>query len=124
MLNMLINVYKIYIQGPCQSMLSIADYALFLVAFATTAVFLLQLLVSRYIDSVRTTRCLAMDIFVNPHRKHLLRHWFYCCVRVLRPLPRNGSTLLLVAYLLRACLPRRSLAMGLYVTILKLNLKK
>jgi hypothetical protein len=42
-----------------------------------------------------------MDI-CELHRKHLLQHWFYCCVRVMRALPRNGSTLLLVAYLLRA----------------------
>jgi hypothetical protein len=63
-------------------------------------------------------RCLAMDL-CEPHRKHLLRHWFYCCVRVhvFRALPRNESSLLLVAYLLRACLPRRSLAMNLYVTL-------
>jgi hypothetical protein len=36
-------------------------------------------------------RSLAMDI-CEPHRKPLLRHWFYCCVRVFRALPRNGST--------------------------------
>jgi hypothetical protein len=30
---------------------------------------------------------------MNPHRKHLLRHRFYCCVCVLRALFRNGSTL-------------------------------
>jgi hypothetical protein len=36
---------------------------------------------------------------------------------LLQALPRNGSTLLLVAYLLRACLSSRSLAMGLHVTI-------
>jgi hypothetical protein len=45
-----------------------------------------------------------------------------CCtpvllVRVLRALPSNGSTLLLVAYLLRACLPSRCLAMGICVTL-------
>jgi hypothetical protein len=38
-------------------------------------------------------------------------------VRLLRELPRNGSTLLLVAYLLRACLLSRFLAMGLHVTV-------
>jgi hypothetical protein len=32
-----------------------------------------------------------MDI-CEPHRKHLLRHWFYCCVRVFRALLRNWST--------------------------------
>jgi hypothetical protein len=32
-----VNTYTIYIQGLCQSRLSTADYALFLVAFATTA---------------------------------------------------------------------------------------
>jgi hypothetical protein len=62
-------------------------------------------------------RCLAVDI-CEPHRKHLLRHRFYCCVFVLEALPRNGSTLLLVAYLLRVCLPSRSPTMGLHVTIL------
>jgi hypothetical protein len=46
-----------------------------------------------------------------------LRHWFHCCVRVLRTLPRNGSTLLLVECLLRNCLQRRSLTVGLHVTI-------
>jgi hypothetical protein len=57
-----------------------------------------------------------MDI-CEPHRKHRLRHRFYCCMRVLRALSRNGSTVLLVAYLLRAYLPSRSLTMGLHVTI-------
>jgi hypothetical protein len=38
-------------------------------------------------------------------------------VCVLLELPRNGFTLLLVAYLLRACLQSRSLATGLHVTI-------
>jgi hypothetical protein len=28
----------------------------------------------------------------EPHRKPLLRHWLYFCVRVFRSLPRNGST--------------------------------
>jgi hypothetical protein len=77
---------------------------------------------SRYIDSGRTTaqkhtRCPAMDI-CEQNKKHLLRHRFYCCVGVLWALPRNGSTLLLVEYLLRACLPSCSLGMDLYVTIL------
>jgi hypothetical protein len=36
-------------------------------------------------------RYLAMDI-CKLHRKSLLRHWFYYCVRVFRALPRNGST--------------------------------
>jgi hypothetical protein len=36
-------------------------------------------------------RYLTMDI-CEPHRKLLLRHWFYCCVRVFRTLLRNGST--------------------------------
>jgi hypothetical protein len=66
--------------------------------------------------STENTRCLAVDIWES-HRKHLLQHWFYCCVRVLRELPRNGSALL-VEYLLRACLPRRSRAVGLYIAIL------
>jgi hypothetical protein len=30
-----------------------------------------------------------MDI-CEPHRKHLLRHWLYCCTRVFRALPTNG----------------------------------
>jgi hypothetical protein len=55
----------------------------------------------------------------EPHRKHLFRHWFYCWVHIFRALPRNGSTLLLVEYLLRSCLPKRSLATGLHVTTLK-----
>jgi hypothetical protein len=38
-------------------------------------------------------------------------------MRVLRVFPINWSTLLLVAYLLRACLLSRSLAMALHVTI-------
>jgi hypothetical protein len=50
------------------------------------------LLSSRYIGSGRTT---AMNIY-EPQRKHILRHRFYCWVRVLRALPRNGSTVLLV----------------------------
>jgi hypothetical protein len=36
-------------------------------------------------------RYLAMDI-CELHRKHFLRHWFCCYVRVFRALPRNGST--------------------------------
>jgi hypothetical protein len=60
---------------------------------------------------------LATYICANPHRKHLLQHRFYCCVRVLRVLPRNWSTLLLVAYLLWTSLPRRSLATDLHVTL-------
>jgi hypothetical protein len=39
------------------------------------------------------------------------------CVRVLRALPRNGSTLLLVVYLFWAWLLSRCLAMGLHVTV-------
>jgi hypothetical protein len=57
-----------------------------------------------------------MNVY-EPHRKHLLRHRFCSCVRVVLSLPRNESTLFLVAYLLRTCLPSRSLAMDLYVTI-------
>jgi hypothetical protein len=51
--------------------------------------------------SLRSNHCtenirrLAMDI-CELHRKHLLWHRFYCCVRVLLALPRNRSTLLLV----------------------------
>jgi hypothetical protein len=78
-------------------------------------------LASLYIDSGRTTAQKThfawQWIYGNPNRKHLLRHRFYCCLRVLRTLPRNGSTLFLVPYSLRACLPSRSLAMGLYVTV-------
>jgi hypothetical protein len=48
----------------------------------------------------------------------LFQYRFYCCVRVLRVLLRNGSTLLLVTYLLLACLPCCFLAMGLHVTVL------
>jgi hypothetical protein len=36
-------------------------------------------------------RFLAMDT-CEPHRKHILRHWYHCCVHVFRELPRNGST--------------------------------
>jgi hypothetical protein len=36
-------------------------------------------------------RYLAMDE-CEPYIKHFLRHWFYCYVRVFRPLPRNRST--------------------------------
>jgi hypothetical protein len=50
-------------------------------------------------------RCLAMDI-CEPRRKYLLQQRFSCCGR-----------LEMVAYLLRACLPSRSLAMDLHVTI-------
>jgi hypothetical protein len=39
------------------------------------------------------------------HRKHLLEHLFSCWLRVLQVLPNNGSTLLLVAYLLAELLP-------------------
>jgi hypothetical protein len=46
-----------------------------------------------------------------------LRHHFYCCMHVLQALPRNGSVLLLVEYLLQVCLLRRSIAMDLHVTI-------
>jgi hypothetical protein len=80
-----------------------------------------QLFLASRIASVPTTaqktHPLPNNGYVNPHRKHLLRHPFYCCVRVLRALPKNGSTLLLVVYLLRASLPSRSLATGLHVTV-------
>jgi hypothetical protein len=36
-------------------------------------------------------RYLAIDI-CERHRKHLLRHWLYCCVHVFRAFPRNGSS--------------------------------
>jgi hypothetical protein len=36
-------------------------------------------------------RYLAMDI-CKPHRRAILRHWFYFCMCVFRALPRNGST--------------------------------
>jgi hypothetical protein len=67
--------------------------------------------------TAQKTYQLPSNWYMRTHRKHLLRHRFYCCVHVLRALPRNGSTLLSVAYLLRACLPSRSLAMDLHVTI-------
>jgi hypothetical protein len=38
-------------------------------------------------------------------------------MRLLRSLPRNGCTVLLVAYLLRACLPSPYLATGRHITI-------
>lgn len=53
----------------------------------------------------------------DPHKKRFLQHLFHCCVRLLRALPSNGSTLLSFEYLLRASLPSRSLAMGHNVTI-------
>jgi hypothetical protein len=28
----------------------------------------------------------------EPHRKHLMRHWFYFCMHIFHALPRNGST--------------------------------
>jgi hypothetical protein len=57
--------------------------------------------------------------YMHTHIENLShKHWFCCCVHVLWALPRNGSTLLLVAYLLRVCLPSHSLAMGrLHVTL-------
>jgi hypothetical protein len=73
--------------------------------------------------STQNISCPAMNIS-DRHWKHLLQHRLYCCVRVLRALPRNGSTLLLVEYLLGACLPRRSLAMGLHVTIWSMSSTK
>jgi hypothetical protein len=73
--------------------------------------------------STENIRCPAMDT-CEPHRKHLLRHQLCCCVRVLRALPRDGSTVLLVEYLVRACLPRRSLAMSLHLTVTICILKK
>jgi hypothetical protein len=42
---------------------------------------------------------------------------FCCCVRVLWSLPSNRSTLMLAAYLLRACLLSRCLAMSICVTV-------
>jgi hypothetical protein len=54
----------------------------------------------------------------DPHKKYLLQHLFYGCLRVLRALPSNGSTLLLVAYLLPACLLSRCLTMGICIKIL------
>jgi hypothetical protein len=66
---------------------------------------------------LRIRRNVLSTCLINPHRQHLLQHLFYCCVSVLQALPSNGSTLLLVEYLLRACLPSRCLAMGMCVTI-------
>jgi hypothetical protein len=65
--------------------------------------------------STENIRCLAMDLCEPTYR-------FYRCVRVLRALPRNASTLLLVTYFLRAYLTSRSLTVGLHVTIVTLNL--
>jgi hypothetical protein len=31
-------------------------------------------------------------VLCEPHRKHILRRWFYSCMRLFRALPRNGST--------------------------------
>jgi hypothetical protein len=67
--------------------------------------------------NVFTESLLSNGHGADPHRKHLLQHLFYCCVSVLRTLLNNGSTLLLVVYLLRACLQSRCLAMGTCVTI-------
>jgi hypothetical protein len=67
--------------------------------------------------NVFTQSLLSNGHAAGQHRKHLLQHLFYCCVRVSRALPSNAPTLLLVAYLLRACLPSRCLAMGICVTI-------
>jgi hypothetical protein len=70
MLNMLINIYIKYIQGLCQSRISTADYALFLVASATRAAYLfLTAWDPRYIASGWT------------HRKH---RFLYCCVLIQR----------------------------------------
>jgi hypothetical protein len=57
-----------------------------------------------------------MDI-CEQHKKKLLLHRRYCCLHVWQALPRNESTLLLVAYLLRACLPSPPQAMGLHVPV-------
>jgi hypothetical protein len=57
-------------------------------------------------------------IYANHIENTLSRHRLYC-VRLLKVLPRNGPTLFLVEYLLRACLPSRSLAIGLHVTMYK-----
>jgi hypothetical protein len=62
--------------------------------------------------------CPAMDI-CKPHRKDLLQQWFCCCMHIVWALPRNWSALLLVEYLLRACLLRCSLTLGVHVTMLQ-----
>jgi hypothetical protein len=56
-----------YIQVLCQSGLSTADYALFIVVCSLGSD-----------DDTENICCLAMDI-CEPHRKHLLRHRF-CCI--------------------------------------------
>jgi hypothetical protein len=66
---------------------------------------------------VFTESLLSNGHSADPHRKHLLQHLLYCCVRVLRALPSNISTLLLVAYLSQAGLPSCCLAMGICFTI-------
>jgi hypothetical protein len=49
-----------------------------------------------YQESLSAGRCLFARYLAiaicEPHRKHLLRHWFYCCVHVFRALPRSGTT--------------------------------
>jgi hypothetical protein len=45
-------------------------------------------------------RYIAVDIS-EPHRKRLLRHRLYCCVRIFRALPRSGSTYHSILYLRR-----------------------
>lgn len=53
-------------------------------------------------EGPKHVRYLAMGID-EPTQKHPLRHRF-CCVHVLMARSRNWSTLLLITYLLRACL--------------------
>jgi hypothetical protein len=71
--------------------------------------------------NVLTESLLSNEHRGGPHRKHLLQHLFYC-VRELRALLSNRSTLLLVTYLLRARSPNRCLAMGICITIYKNDL--
>jgi hypothetical protein len=73
------------------------------------------LLASSYIASDRTTAQKTHPFPSNGHMRTTyitMLQRFYCCVCVLWALSRNGYILLLVAYLLRASVPRRSLAMG------------
>jgi hypothetical protein len=69
-----------------------------------------------------TESLLSNGYGADPHTKHYLQHLFCCCVTILRPLRSNGSTLLLVSYLLRACLPSPWLAIGTCVTTCTSNL--
>jgi hypothetical protein len=63
--------------------------------------------------STENTSVAYQWIYVNPHSKQLLQYRLCCCVRALQ-----ASTLLLVAYWLRACLAVRSLGMDLRVKTL------